>query len=578
MNQGIGPHLTLFGRLGWQFENSFEPIPFGRPALVVVVLADRQPGWVSVGELVDLLWEDPPRGATNALQRHVSRLRKHLRRLGLSDVSVVLESSAAGYRLAPGVATDVSALAELLDCGNPAVENAQVPTPGSGAHPQWWTDPLTGSDWDGQRLLRSTLEAGAHQLRDRWVTQVANADQGRGERVMAAEFLTSLVRAQPDDELAALALLAADPPRGSTYVDYRQVGPVAAAWSAGQPDRALELLAGVAGELTQDVRRRLERCVRAIDPSDAWALVSWSDLVGLPDLTAELAEKMLVSLDAYALEQTNQGLRTADEEVARAQGEAEVVRALRVRFMIGLGHPLSSDQIEIPERLATIDDVDAQTEALRYRGMLAAKTGEFDRSLEWFGQYAELRARVWPNTVDDFDQLARFILGQARRGAGEEKPVVAASVLPIMTNQIVVDMTLLWVYLNDGTRISEETITQMLRSTVSSAQPECGLAFELLRLLTLQPPERPDDGEILFLAQDLLERVRIRPRNRNQHVALVVMSRVACLLGDEALATSVLGLLRPWAGEQLGVWPMDLVIGPADEVIDDLETMLAKHG
>jgi len=63
-------------------------------ALLIRLAADAG-GWVSVGELVEDLWEsDPPGDEVNALQSLVSRLRRALAGVG------VIESGPAGYRLA----------------------------------------------------------------------------------------------------------------------------------------------------------------------------------------------------------------------------------------------------------------------------------------------------------------------------------------------------------------------------------------------------------------------------------------------------------------------------------------------
>ncbi len=606
MRDGRIPYLVLFGQLGWQLDEVFEPLRFGRPALILVALAERQPGWVSVEELIDLLWVEPPARAVNAVQRHVSLLRKHLRQFDQIVVDSVLEHSTAGYRLPPTVRTDLCALSAVLED-----ETASVPGPSPLSHPRWWSDPLSGEEWDGQRLLRSSLEAGAHQMRDRWIAQAA----GPFEPGEAINFLILHLDDHPRDRLAASSLLAAagaveDPVAldrahdaltlllphhdqdgsslaqgvkglrqpgmsslSTSKTDYRIVAPVCSAWGRGDLALALELLEKVGSQLPDDVQRRLERCLRMLGPADPWALVSWQDMVSLPALTAELAEKMLVSLDAYALEQKVDSLPVADREVRNAPPGPDLIRALRVRFIVGLGHPMDHAQRSIPERLATMDDVDAQTEAHRYRGILASKAGDFEESLTHFDLYARLRDQVWPDTVDDFDQLARFILGQARRTEAGHKPVVAVSVLPIVTNHIVVEMTMLWVYLQDGTTISDATLDQMLQSTVSSAQPECGSAFELLRLLSFEPPARPSDERLLSSAEDLLRRVLKRPPNRNQHAALVVIAQVACLVRNRELANGVLELIQPWVGEQLGIWPMDIVFGPAALVIAGLEAI-----
>jgi predicted ATPase/DNA-binding SARP family transcriptional activator len=62
---------------------------------LLIRLASSAGGWVSVGELVEALWEsDPPSDEVNALQSLVSRLRRAL------PTPQLIESGPAGYRLA----------------------------------------------------------------------------------------------------------------------------------------------------------------------------------------------------------------------------------------------------------------------------------------------------------------------------------------------------------------------------------------------------------------------------------------------------------------------------------------------
>jgi predicted ATPase/DNA-binding SARP family transcriptional activator len=73
------------------------PVQIGGARLraLLIRLAAGAGGWVSVGELVEDLWEsDPPGDEVNALQSLVSRLRRVLPAAG------VIESGPAGYRLA----------------------------------------------------------------------------------------------------------------------------------------------------------------------------------------------------------------------------------------------------------------------------------------------------------------------------------------------------------------------------------------------------------------------------------------------------------------------------------------------
>ena len=91
------------------------PVEIGGARLraLLIRLASSAGDWVSVGELVEDLWEsDPPGDEVNALQSLVSRLRRVLPRMGL------IESGPAGYRLAiPSEAVDAITFERLAEQG-----------------------------------------------------------------------------------------------------------------------------------------------------------------------------------------------------------------------------------------------------------------------------------------------------------------------------------------------------------------------------------------------------------------------------------------------------------------------------
>jgi DNA-binding SARP family transcriptional activator/class 3 adenylate cyclase len=81
-----------------------------RPSEVLVCLAFSAGDLVTMDRLIDVLWgEDPPPSARNAVQAHVSTLRRHL---GVGARELV-ESRTGGYRLSSLAVTDVATFDDL---------------------------------------------------------------------------------------------------------------------------------------------------------------------------------------------------------------------------------------------------------------------------------------------------------------------------------------------------------------------------------------------------------------------------------------------------------------------------------
>jgi DNA-binding SARP family transcriptional activator/Tfp pilus assembly protein PilF len=101
--------VRLLGPLDVLVDGRAEAVPVGHRAAVLALLALHHPGGVAHARLVDGLWgDDPPRHADNAVQGHVSRLRK----LGLD-----IERRGPQYRLVGPVDTDLAAFSALVDGG-----------------------------------------------------------------------------------------------------------------------------------------------------------------------------------------------------------------------------------------------------------------------------------------------------------------------------------------------------------------------------------------------------------------------------------------------------------------------------
>ena len=138
-----GLRVELLGPLRLLVDGVPVDVPGSRRRAVLAVLAMAQGREVSRTAIVDELWpDDPPRDATQAVQSHVSRLRRHLGpyadRLRHLDGGYVLELEDGGLdvtdarRLADGAASDAlrlwrgDALAEFVDYPGLAVEKVAL--------------------------------------------------------------------------------------------------------------------------------------------------------------------------------------------------------------------------------------------------------------------------------------------------------------------------------------------------------------------------------------------------------------------------------------------------------------------
>jgi hypothetical protein len=562
------------------------------------MLAESKPGWTSVDRLLDSLWDSPPRSGANALQRHVSRLRSQLRELYGDDAAGAIETSAAGYRFGSGVSTDL----DLID----DVGAMTIPEPGGDLSPRWWEEPLAGVIWEGNEVLRSCLSAAASRLRRRWVSETATGT----DAARTARLLESMVMRDPQDEDTLLLLLdvaeastdalttheatevlssavstgdhhestrhrvnlliARQAQRSRSGRGYQLLGPCEAAWRAGDLDTSFEALDLISAEYSPDVVHRIGRCLTWIPVDDGWGRTMWNELVSMPVFMADLAERALVSLDAFALEQVEQSIATADLEVEAARSDDELLRSLRVRFMVGMGHPINARQLEVVAQLSELDSPEAKTESLRFGALLAAKRGRFSDALRGFTKYQELTESLLPDSVDDFAQLARFVLYESANHSDHGEPIFATSLMPTQTNQFTAEMATLWKVLLHGVETDTSVLKRMLQMTISATPYECGAAYELFWRMRQASGDSVEEQ-----AQELLHFIRGRPNNRHRHAPLSVLGRFATENHDRAMATELVELLEPWRGEQLGIWPFDAVFGPADDLLESLENVIA---
>jgi DNA-binding SARP family transcriptional activator len=229
----IGP-FTVEGELE-------APVPVGKARRTLAVLAERAGEFVSVGAIVDTLWEtDPPERADRNIAALVSRLRRVLGRARI-------EGGSHGYRL---VADDVEVdLREAVDLVETAERErgrgsfALASTSAEQAAKLLSADVALADERDDEwvRQLRHTVDRWLRRARICWSTAALEL----GSPDVAAEAAGAVLRADPLDEEACRAVMAAlqrAGRSGAALVAYRQLQLAMAEQLGSDPSPATEAL------------------------------------------------------------------------------------------------------------------------------------------------------------------------------------------------------------------------------------------------------------------------------------------------------------------------------------------------
>ena len=339
-----------------------------------------------------------------------------------------------------------------------------------------------------------------------------------------------------------------------------------ALWEQGATAEALRELHSLADDIRPDDLRRLARCFRSMEPSDAWARCMLRDLVSLSDRLPGRAERVLISMDAHALEHIERGLEIADLEVDKARSQDDLVRALRVRFMTGLGQPIDSALAQTVSDLGKLPHDEAMIESARFAAVLAVKTGEFEAGIELLAEYDRLVQDLRPDWLDDFALLSAVVLDSC--GVVDRLHIehAALRLFPVLFNMYTVDVVRFWKLLEEP-EPNPEAIRAALPSVTATLPRDTGLALAALAAHRLG---RSDQTAVM---EKLADDVSQQPAHRYSQLGPVVLGRYAIAGRDRTLAKQVARYLQPWTGEQLGLWPLDLLCGSAFELIDELDAV-----
>lgn len=574
-------NIELFGPIAVT-RGSVRVEPSGRSAQILALLAVRRGTPISAERLLDLLWPEAPSSGLNALQRHLSSLRRLLRDAGLDDVATSLVRHHNGaYRLDPTAATTDL---DLLDAPSAGASAGPGPTlTGDAPAPRWWLEPLMGLPYETFAQIRVSLDLAALGAARRWLA----GDWSTLDPRLIIDSLTGLAHRHPNDELVWTALREAlrrdaggtapatqRRPAGFSELDHLDArssrfaglsAPVAR-WLGGDTAGALTLLdeaeSSDDGSLDDNLRRA-RRWLSTLDPADGNVRILLGDMVARSRNSAHHAERALVSLDAYTLARHDTGRETAEKELAGARSHDDRLRAQRVLTFLLMGSPLSDGFGEAVEALGAIDDAEARAEAARFRVTVRLRQGRFDGIVDELDRVHDQLASLGPDH-DWYRHCGRCVLHYHP----PTRPLVPEldhldSFHERALEQYIVDSALLWHALeHDG--ITHST-TSVLRRVVNEVSIPGAHAYEALHLLAVGRVNEAADRLRPYRGT-----LAAQPRDTFAHLLPVAAARVAEALRDDHLAAEVVATLEPWAGEYLGGWPFDLLIEPVDELLDRL--------
>jgi len=583
--------VRLYGPVSWVVDGEELLVRGQTRTDVLVMLAEAAGAIVSVDAILDRLWDERPQSGENAVQRHISGLRSELSAAGVDAPRELIQRHRVGYRLVPSVRTDLDQMA-VVDSDETA------------HHPHWWHEPLVGATWDLHRPLHARLCRLA-VARARALVGAESIDL----RLVRDRFGSLLLHTPAREEVIDLCLdRAISLPAGHTasgladiaaaslHVDdapelYRRVGQLGADSSAGmvagftaeaaelveqclglwqrrRAREALDVLDAASGTVGDDLERRLYRWLVWL-PEDPWVTHAFS-LIPRSSISPQRGdERMICSVDARCLMHIPDGDRVANAEVveARSIGAPQLVRALRVRYMFGLGRPHDANQDAVVDELAALDSSrDAVVEAARFRFVSAVRRGAFDECEALLEELESAVASCWPGSGDDFAAMARASLSRSTDPAAHNRfEVGQQGNIRFLADGFVVDMADTCQALLDPDRAMAVQDTS-LYSTVAYTSGSCGTALRLIR--DLARGERVED-----LAHALALRLPATVKEMQFAMLPVALTLVAERYRNREVAAAAAEAISPWSGQMLGLWPIDFVIGPADHWLDRLASV-----
>jgi predicted ATPase/DNA-binding SARP family transcriptional activator len=353
----------------------------GRERVLVATLVLGANQVVSTDRLVDALWgDDPPATADNALQVHVSKLRKKLSRAGARES---LSSAPKGYVLstAPGD-VDLEEFEQLVSAatGEPAEISARLRE----ALALWRGPALADVSSDLLRGVKTRLE----ELRLLTVERCIEAELAIGRHADLVGEIEALVQADPLREGPRRQLMLALYRSGrqadalATYREAREVLAEELGINPGSGLQALELAI-----LNQDPELEAPLVTtgrtRTAGPPTGTVTQLMSDVEGSTRLWEENPEEMAVALSRH-----DELLRRAIEE-----NGGYVVKTMGDAFHAAF--PTAKDAMRAAETAQRTLSAEPWPEGATLRVRMALHTGECEeRDGDYFGPAVNRTARL----------------------------------------------------------------------------------------------------------------------------------------------------------------------------------------
>lgn len=600
-----GPHLELYGGVWWEFRRFRWAAPAGRPTTILVLLAAADGATVSPDSLVDHLWAgDPPASGLNALRRHISRVRSQFRQR-FDDPPDPIIREAAGYRLAPEISTD-------LDLMKAAVSgDIDAPSPGTTGAPRWWEEPLAGLPWEPFVMLRArlshlardvcvsqamaALEDGRHLLasrmleamsasfpndRELWILTVETARRSEDQQTIdrLLQRLQHTAEEFDDDELRALAAsLLADRVarvRSSEPDSTNAFDRAATEWLMGHRKRAVDIV--TTSRLEPDTAVRLERIFAGHDPSDGLVRLLLSEMVGTWRTHRPSAERALISLDARRPTAVSD---PTDPIWHSTEGGTthERVRSLRAEFFARLALPLHPRVFDIVGELGEIGSnldtnngdavADAAVEAVRFDLVLAARQGRFGDAIQLLDDYDRVAADRWPLFPCGFGNLSRLVFAMHPELDGVGLDFNPPNhFMEMATERAAAELALIHHRLVTERLEPASTLDVLIGNAENTLDPQGVVALRLFRQVASGLIADARDAALVATTGPLVV-------DQYRHYLPTAVATVAIAAEDKALGSWAFRQLEPFADEQLGCWPLDLLLGSAERLLDRLDQL-----
>jgi hypothetical protein len=223
-----------------------------------------------------------------------------------------------------------------------------------------------------------------------------------------------------------------------------------------------------------------------------------------------------------------------------------------------LSEPRSPNDDAVVDQIAELDLPDARVESIRFQFILSIRDGQWIKAKSQLAEYGVAVAAHWPSAGDDFEPMA---MASLQRALDEQCRQVFAGA-ELRFGRFNADPWLLDV---------SEAARRLLH--IDPSEPLTDIAFHRALGAMRKPAARGlqvlrdmNSGRpVVDAAERMAADIGHMTPDKQFLFAPIALGRVAESLGRADIAAVAKETLEPWAGQILGLWPIDLVLGPADD-------------